>query len=126
MKPVISLIILSLLLSCSKNSIIIEPQSGIWIEQSLRLDTLDFDFGNTFGTVDNNKTVFLRTNPGFNSNIYSYYFKSDTLFIRSFLSSSSLFESYKFQMAVNHKAFEVAKFYNRNGLPATLTFEKIK
>lgn len=126
MKPVISLILLSLLLSCSKNSTTILPPSGIWIEQSLRLDTLDFESANGTFTSSGYSTLLFKSNPPSFWSISSYYFKTDSIFLRSFLSSSTLFASYKFQMATNQQTFNVSRFYNRNSLPATLTFEKIK
>lgn len=123
MKYILIIFLFILLYACSKDDAPLTP-SGIWVEQSLRLDT--FDFSKTFGTVDNKETVFLRTNPIFYTNMYSYYFKSDSLFLRNFLSSSNVFGTYKFQMNANQQTFNVARFYNRNSLPATITFEKIK
>lgn len=126
MKQAALIIILFLLLSCTKNTTSVSTLSGIWVEQTLRLDTLDFELGDKFGTVNGNKTFFLNSSSSTNTNVYSYYFKLDTIRLSSVVSSFAFFGSYKFKMRTNNRFFDVERFYNRNSLPTTITFEKIK
>jgi hypothetical protein len=132
--PLVFLFIL--LYSCSKDDVQVHP-SGIWVEQSLRLDTFDFDAGDTLGTYRGYKTLRFKCkpfsdvsiNPNYpinNSAFYAYYYTSDSLFLLNFISSSLTFQKCRFQMAANQHTFDVSRFYNRNSLPTILTFEKIK
>ena len=136
MKLVIVIILTAFLIACAKDTTLITP-SGIWVEQSLRLDTFDFAAGDTLGTYRGYKTLRFKCkpfsdvsiNPNYpinNSASYAYYYTSDSLFLLNFISSSLTFQKCKFQMADNQQTFYVSRFYNRNLLPATLTFEKIK
>ncbi len=126
MKYLILILLFIFLYACSKDDAPIPP-SGIWVEQSLRLDTLDFESNrNSLSPNGGYSTLSFKSNPPSYWAISSYYLQSDSIFLRSFVSSFYGFASYKFQMAANQQTFEVSRFYNRNSLPATLTFEKIK
>ncbi len=123
-------------LSCSKDKVSSERLSGTWVESTLRLDTLDFS---TMDLIDRNSehllVVFksrpyqdISINPDYpvnHSSWYDYYFESDKIFMRSFLSSSSFFASYGFLMLPGDKAFIVKRFYGRNSLPETIRFEQL-
>lgn len=134
---VISVIVVFLLSACAKETATPSKLSGIWVEQSLRLDTLDFDNksllstnSDTIGTVQFRCRPFtdVAINPNFpinNSTFYNYYLKTDSLFLRNFLSSYSGFYRYSFTMH-SEQSFSVARFYNRNTLPATITFTRIQ
>jgi len=123
---------------CTKNTTKSSMLAGIWVEQSLRLDTLDFDKTPNFTTnSDSIGTVQFRCkpftditiNPSFpvnNSTFYNYYVKDDSLFLRNFLSSYSGFYGFKYTMSNSEESFSVARFYNRNTLPATITFTRIR
>lgn len=129
--------IVFLLYACAKETAAPSKLSGIWVEQSLRFDTLDFDNkvflstnSDTIGTVQFRCKPFtdVAINPNFpinNSTFYNYYLKADSLFLRNFLSSYSGFYRYSFTMN-SEQSFSVARFYNRNMLPATITFKRIQ
>ena len=130
------LLIVVLFIACAKVDTVLEP-TGIWVEQRLRLDTLDFDKGKKFARVNIYQTLFLNgkifkdslINPNFPinpSSVYSYYFKPDSIYLQNSISSSSFFLPYTFQMAANLQSFKVARFYNRNVLTTLLTFERIQ
>ena len=123
--------------SCSKNSDSVSPYQGLWVEKTNRLDTFDFEKGNSFGSISSYPTVFFRSkpftdlslNPNFpinNSAIYSYYVKSDSIFLRNFLSSSMNFPSFRFQFNNDQRSFQIGKFYTRTGLASVLEFERIQ
>lgn len=109
-----------------------EYTGGVWVEKSLRLDTVDFTYGDVIGP-----TVYLRSqpymdtvlNPNYpvtHATMYSYILKCDSIRLRNFLSSSSFFQTYPISFAADKRTFIVAKFYNRRVLPAVILFEKIK
>ncbi|MDI9364194.1 MAG: hypothetical protein QM541_04525 [Flavobacterium sp.] len=136
MKLVIVILFVTFFITCTKDNTPV-TLSGIWVEQSLRLDTFDFVAGDTLGTYRGYKTLGFKCkpfsdvsiNPNYpinNSAFFAYYYTADSLFLLNFISSSLTFQKCKFQMSTNQQTFNVSRFYNRNSLPATLTFEKIK
>ncbi|MEI8338285.1 MAG: hypothetical protein WCF92_04050 [bacterium] len=104
----------------------------------MRLDTFDFEKGKSFYSAGANATVYFSTkpfndpslNPNYpinNSTYFSYYINGDSIFLKNFLSSSSTFHCYRFQLSSDQKSFHVGKFYTRTGLVASmLEFEKIQ
>lgn len=113
--------------------------AGVWVETSLRLDTLDFDFGNRidwggqyavadFSTNIYIDTVLNRNFPVSHSTVYSYYFTNGmrNIQMRSMLSSSTYFGEFKFSFSSDKRRFTIDKFYNRRALPAVIEFERIK
>lgn len=130
--------IVFLFYACAKETAAPSKLSGIWVEQSLRLDTLDFEntaylttSSDTIGSVQFRCKPFtdVAINPNFpinNSTFYNYYLQTDSLFLRNFLSSYSGFYRYSFTMNSSQQSFSVARFYNRNSLPATITFKRMQ
>jgi hypothetical protein len=140
MKPII---VLALLLfagySCKKEMQKSEIFSGVWVESSLRLDTLDFESANLIDYAGENDPVFFQTNtysdpvlnPSFpvnHSSLYDYYFNKgmDRIYLRSFLSSSSAHNSYRIQLSDDQKRFTAEKFYPRRALPDVIEFVRIR
>ena len=130
---------LVLLVSCRKHTNShhsVNPKSlqGVWIEKTLRLDTLDFDESKlTFG----DSTVFLKskvlwdysistTYPVQVSSIYSYYISGDSIYLYNFVSSCLCYGNYWFKMNNDQSAFQIARFYRRNSLPDIIEFERMK
>ncbi len=108
---------------------------GVWVEKSLRLDTLDFNIQNrvdaTEPTVNFLSGPYIDTvlNPNFpvsHASLYSYKFLNDTLQLRSYLSSLGRFQSYPVTFYADGKTFSIGKFYNRRALPQIIEFEKIR
>jgi|GEM_PF-5863897 hypothetical protein len=140
MKKLISLFFLVSVTACTRDSVqLLNPQSisGVWIESSLRLDTLDFD---SFPKDSNaqHEHVLLRSkpftdaslNPTYPVNpsaIYNYYFKADSVYLYNLYSSLYKFNPYKIQVSSDVRFFDIEKFYTRTGLNKTvLRFERFK
>ena len=125
--------------SCQKQKTVSKGFLGVWVESSLRLDTLDFEYGNLIdwsgvGLVLNFRTnTYLDTvlNPNFpvsHSGSYTYYFTNDNKIInlRNFISSSTYFGAFTFTLLPDLKKFTIDKFYNRRALPAVIEFIRIR
>lgn len=128
----------TLVFSCSKKtnntSAAIE---GVWVEQSLHLDTLDFEKGIAFGKTGEYDNVFFRSKPFFDATInptyvtnlstaYGYYIERDSIYLRNYLSSSLSFKGYSFKINNDGRSFSIGNFYNRTQLTSTLlVFEKL-
>lgn len=122
-------------MSCKKNLSKVLPQ-GVWVEKSLKFDTLIFD--NKFELRDEGKFSFTQkskpymdatqnpTYPINHSGFYSYYFEGEYINLRSFLSSSTRYNKYDFNISTDGKSFSIGRFYSRNQLPAILEFEKVE
>lgn len=126
-------------IACKKQNNNNSAFAGVWVETSLRLDTLDFDFGNKadwggqYPVVDFNTNIYTDTvlNPNFpvsHSTVYSYFFINNmsSIQMRSMLSSSSYFGEFNFSLSGDKRKFTIDKFYNRRALPAVIEFERIK
>lgn len=107
---------------------------GKWIEKSQRLDTLDF---NTQAFSSNERVVQFKARPYMDltvstvypriySTIYSYYFEQGFIYMRNFLSSSTMFGKYDFTWSADYKSFTIKKFYGRESVPDRLVFEQLK
>ncbi len=106
-----------LIISCRKENAESSFQ-GIWVEKTLRLDTLEFNplISSSF------QSIYLRSQQ---SHIgYNYQIKSDSIFLKTFGSSGG-FNSYYFNID-NSKKITISNFYQRPALPATIQFEKIE
>jgi len=94
---------------------------GLWIETTLRLDTIDFE-NLAFSTSDP-PTFDFRSQPY--RSLYNYSLRTDSILLRSFFSSYSGFYSYYFRRE-DARRFMIANFYNRPGLPARIRFERLR
>ena len=110
---------------------------GVWVEKSLRLDTLDFDIQNlidaTEPTVNFLSKPYTDTvlNPVFpvsHASLYNYLLNDNktNIQLRSHFRSSTGYDSYSILFSTNGTAFTIGKFYNRRSLPAVIEFEKIR
>jgi hypothetical protein len=135
MKKLISmLLVLACLQACTKktsNQLIF----GVYVEKSLKLDTLDFDVNNfadskePIVTLKSNKYWDTVLNPNYqvnHSGMLNYKLKADTIYMRYFISSSLYYKPIKYTLSSNKKLLTIGKFYNRRELANTLEFEKIR
>ncbi len=112
---------------------------GVWVESSLRLDTLDFDYGNRVDWSGQGNVLSFKTNiytdtvinPNFpvsHSALYQYFFTNNKtkLNLRNFYSSSTGYGEYTFTLSPDLKKFTVDKFYNRRALPVVIEFVRIR
>jgi hypothetical protein len=126
------------LIACKKDNDIDTSKrlSGVWVETTLRFDTMDFSYMDLIDRTGDGLLVVFRSkpytdvtiNPDYpvnHSSWYDYYFKDDKIFMRSTLSSSSLFGDYDFMMQSDQKAFTIKRFYGRKALPETIRFERL-
>src|SRR5258707_15478648 len=113
-----------LVASCKKDSK--GTLEGVWIEKTLRSDTLEFDNSNF--KLKSASYWDLAQNPTYpinHSAIYRYEIGTDTIKLNSFYSSYSGLFAYKFKFN-SPTDFIIGKFYSRTALPAILEFEKIR
>ncbi len=120
--------------SCKKKKVINGYPNGIYVEETLRLDTMDFTI-NTF--IDATSLWFNFKQPinltlppyptlGNNNGLYEFQIKNNnTIDLRSMLSSNSNFQNYYFNWQNNNSFFEMDKFYIRPNLPNKLKFIKL-
>lgn len=134
------LLLFVMLFSCNKNKDQANTAfSGVWIETTLRKDTLDFeadkliDRGTGDAMVVFNSNIYSDTvlNPNYSINhstLYNYYFSDGTnkIYMKDILSSNSNFPVYNFTLAASKLRFTIDKFYMRRSLPAIIEFERIK
>jgi hypothetical protein len=139
MKTLIAAALLLIMTSCKKNNSSSNVFEGVWVESSLRFDTIDFEINNiidngngyrliNFKTNTYTDTVLNPTYPVNHSTHYDYYLNNQqkTINLRSYLSSYSGFYSYNFSMATDAKSLTVDKFYLRRNHPATVQFVRIR
>jgi hypothetical protein len=125
--------------SCQKQKSKPVAFQGVWVESSLRLDTLDFEYGNLIDwsgvglILDFRTNIYVDTvlNPNFpvsHSGSYTYYFSNDKkiIYLRNFNSSSTYFGTFTFTLSADLKRFIIDKFYNRRALPAVIEFVRIR
>ncbi len=136
MKYFCYLFLLFVTIACKKTGSNLPSFEGLWIEKSLRLDSIDFK--NEFSSSDNNKFDFnlksqpykdTSQNPDYpinHSALYSYYLEGNYIFLYNFLSSSSVYNKYDFELSADRKSFTVKRFYSRNNLPGLIEFERLK
>jgi hypothetical protein len=141
MKTVLFAAVLFLMLtSCKKGSTgSANALEGIWVESTLRLDTLDFEINNLIDNGNGYRLINFKTNtytdivlnpnyPVNHSSHYDYYLNNQqtTINLRSYLSSYGGFYSYAFSLSADAKSLTVDKFYLRRNLPATIEFVRIR
>lgn len=106
-----------LAISCKKEKS--EPSlRGVWIEKTLRLDTLDI--GNPLASDP--QSIYLRSQQSFTC--YFYRTKPDSILIQQF-GSFGAFSSYYFNFD-NSNQFTISNFFQRPALPAILQFERLQ
>ena len=138
MKPLLLLcLVASLTFSCKKDKAASPDFKGIWVETSLRLDTIDVINVPSGEDWNGNHYFTLRSGayaaPAL-SNFYlqphslpfAYYFGNDSIRIHNAFSATLNYPSYNFKWGTDYKTFTVGRFYLRNVLPASLVFERIK
>ena len=117
-------VIVALICSCNRNATApaTTVSTGVWVETSLRLDTLDFDSWTSLISSSSIPNIHFRSQP-FNdpalasytinlSNILSYHYKSsDTLSLRYYTSSSLMFNDNYFER-INNNTFKIKDFIN--------------
>jgi hypothetical protein len=131
--------ILLLICSCTKKSTTPKAFKGVWVETTLRLDTLDFevnnlvDNGSGYAIADFKTNTYIDTvlNPNYpvnHSSGYHYYFAADDnkIYLRSLFSSFNGFYEFAFSLLPNQQRFTINKFYLRRALPAVIEFVRIK
>lgn len=119
--------IASLAMACEKNDVVSEGLEGNWIEASLRQDTIQFEAGSASFILRRGKELqngFLLPKSG--AGLYNYYTKSDSIFVRSYLSSNSNYQVFSFAQTSNGTSFVVGNFF-LDGTPrrSTLRFERM-
>lgn len=129
----------SIVCACKKSVNSKIPFEGVWVESSLRLDTLDFDYANRVDYGGEHTPLYFSTNtyfdtllnpmfPVFHTAEYRYYFNKDksSIFMRNWLiSSTRSYNEYRFRI-IDDKRFEIDKFYLRRSLPAIIEFVRIR
>ena len=122
MKKLIIFLFIILIISCGKNKssdALTNPENltGLWVEKTLRLDTMEF---NSF-LASSTQSIYFRSQQNFKG--YHYQIKADSILLLSFGSSTG-FVPYYFNFN-NPKQFIISNFFQRPGLPATIQFQKI-
>ena len=120
MKKLAIFLFAALIIYCKKDKLKDIPTAltGLWVEKTLRLDTMEF---NSF-LASSTQSIYFRSQQSFKG--YHYQIKTDSILLLSFGSSSG-FNSYYFNFN-NSNNFTVSNFFQRSALPATVQFEKIK
>lgn len=134
---IILVLMVGCLISCKKDyNKTSKRLSGVWVEASLRVDTLDFNYMDLIDRGGDNPSVAFKSRPSTDVSInpdypvnhsswYDYYFKDNKIFMRSTYSSSSFFGEYDFLMETNQQEFSIKRFYGRKSLPETIRFERL-
>lgn len=117
--------------SCSKKNENTEVLSGVWVESSLRHDTIRFDAENW---SDNERIFDFRSKPFVESvgssdtvrlsNMYRFKLTTDSVSMIYLYSSSMLYHNFAFTMKTPTQ-FTIGRFYNRKSLPVQLEFVRI-
>jgi hypothetical protein len=126
-------------ISCQKQKTKAMAFEGVWVEKTLRLDTLDFEYGNLIDWSGQGNVLSFKTNiytdtvinPSFpvsHSALYQYFFTNNKtkISLRNFYSSSTGYGEYTFTLSADLKKFTIDKFYNRRALPAVIEFLRIR
>jgi len=119
MRKLLLFILPLFIITACKKETTSDSLEGLWIETTLRLDTIDFD-GGSFGSTP---AFDLRSQPY--RSLYNYSLRTDSIRLRSFFSSYSRFYSYFFRRE-DSRRFTIGNFYNRPGLPTRIRFERIR
>ncbi len=117
MKKLAIILITALIISCKKEQA--EPSlRGVWVEKTLRQDTLDI--GNPLASDP--QSIYLKSQQSFTG--YFYRTKPDSILIQRF-GSFGAFSAYHFNFD-NSKQFTISNFFQRPALPAIIQFEKLQ
>jgi hypothetical protein len=108
-----------LTISCKKDKSEDVLQGDVWVEKTLRLDTIEFNnpLSSSFNSMYFASAQY--------RNAYTYQVKTDSILLKSFTSSSMLFNAYYFSQNSSTQ-FTISNFFQRTSLPAIVQFEKIK
>ncbi|MDF2192225.1 hypothetical protein [Paraflavitalea sp. CAU 1676] len=139
MRPLLLiLLVASLLTACDKDDDSCKPPtSGVWVEKSQRLDTLDFNTPSDFKIHDNpivefNARPFMdpavsTQYPRIYSTIYGYYYENGNLYLHNMV--SALYRNYipyPYKWGHDCKTITIKRFYDRKSLPEEITFVRIQ
>ena len=107
---------LVLIISCGKDESY-DPIRGVWVEKTLRLDTI------LFNSVlsSSHQSVYVTSGQTFTG--YNYQIKTDTILLKSFGGSSG-FSAYYFRFS-SVRQFAISNFFQNPSLPATIQFIRI-
>ena len=121
-------------LSLTKSGIKESPLLGTWVETLHNTDTIVFSpvYDGTFPIFNLNRSFRISegyTLPDFYSGPYWYTLGANSISIKWFLSSNSLYNRYYFRVLPEGNRFEIENFFADPTIPSemdTLTFVKIK
>ncbi|MES2776974.1 MAG: hypothetical protein V4722_22545 [Bacteroidota bacterium] len=131
-----SLTMVFLSLACKKS----KPDHlifGVWVEKTMRLDTLDFDIQNlidateptvNFLTKPYMDTVLQPVFPVADASLYNYILNGDktSIQLRSHFRSTLTYDVYPISFSADGRTLNIGRFYRRRALPAIIEFEKIR
>ncbi|MBE0653779.1 MAG: hypothetical protein IH594_08270 [Bacteroidales bacterium] len=112
-----------LFLSCEKNDDQLSELKGVWIEKSLRNDTIifnspEYNFGGNWFEL--RRGVMLSTGP------YEYKLIEDSITVHWMLSSCTCWRTYYFKLNSFKNELGIGKFYDSEELEAEiLLFERL-
>lgn len=115
---ILAVFLLGLLFFTCKKDAAENSFSGIWVEKSMRQDTVEFNPIYASST----QSVYYRAQSSPTG--YFYQVKTDSILLKGF-GSSGPFNPYYFNFN-GTKEFTISNFFMRPGLPAIVRFEKIK
>jgi hypothetical protein len=125
----------ALITSCKKSTTDSNNNlNGIWVEKTLRLDTIDFTINDlldaTTASFEFKCKPFIDSSIStihviYNSSIYNYKLESNTIALLPITSSSLIYKTVEFSLSATKNAFTVGKFYIRSSLPNVLEFVKL-
>ncbi len=124
---------LTLASSCKKDTPN-NPLNGIWVEKTLRLDTIDFTINNLIDATEQSfefkskpfiDSSISTIHPIYNSTIYNYKLEPNAIALLPLTSSSMIYKTVDFNMAANKETFTIGKFYIRTALPNIIEFVKL-
>jgi hypothetical protein len=136
MKLILIVLIAISLVSCSKDNSPLPPLQGLWVEKTLRIDSIQFS--DDFSRPSENRFSFyfkshpytdVTLNPNFpinHSSIFTFYIEGQYIFLYNTYSSSLTYNKYDFQLSADRQSFTIKRFYSRNILPPVIEFERIR
>lgn len=132
MKWFLFIICVICLISCKKQNANEIRIIGVFVEESLRLDTMDFDVNARIDGLgyyfDFLSAPFVDSLYPFlimNASFYECIIGSSTIQLKSAVQSTNMFQSIPFNLAEDKKSFTINKFYIRSRLPNSLKFVRL-
>jgi hypothetical protein len=129
------LVYFALVISCKKSTTDSgNILNGVWVEKTLRLDTIDFTINNlvdaTTPSFEFKSNPFIDSSistihPIYNGTIYYYKLEPNAIELLPMTSSSLVYRTVGFTIANNKNEFTIGKFYIRSSLPDTIGFIKL-